>query len=338
MLGLGISLSHMEVRGWGAPSPAPSPTAPVLTLTDDTVNPPEFSFTTGDAAIDEDTLRLIHADNALFTGATTEDHLFVSDDVLEGTIVFPIFDAGFDGGDTIYWKMAIVRGGVVIATSNTLSAEIPEEPAAVLDFTVTATPANVNKGFSSASHTFAAQDVGAADVNRHVIVVIATKATDDALAAVNPVVIGGVNATLVCKPDARLWMYRAALPTGTTADVVVTLSATIDRIGVVVGRLITATPAPSDTDVINFGYYEGTVGTPHSITSTVPVDGLAIAAFTYETDSGAPAWSNATALANNQGQGLSILVAKNESDGAQAMTHTGFNYTGGSAAAASWSA
>lgn len=100
--------------------------APTVTITDDTVNPPEFEVDTGDAVVG-DTLRLTHANNSAFTSPTVEDHVLTSDDLVDGSINWTTF-TGFAGGSMRYWNVSVVRGGTVLGTSNTVSATIVSAP------------------------------------------------------------------------------------------------------------------------------------------------------------------------------------------------------------------
>ena len=83
---------------------------------------------------------------------------------------------------------------------------------------------------NSSSYTFSSQSIGAADSNREVVVALMMRASGTV--TVSSVTIGGVSATqdatasnLVSSNTTLVAFYRAAVPTGTTADVVVNLSA-----------------------------------------------------------------------------------------------------------------
>ncbi|WP_212743056.1 hypothetical protein [Sphingopyxis sp. 2PD] len=108
----------------GPIDPEPEFVAPTLTVTDNTTNPPEFSIDTGDAVIG-DTFRLIWDDNSGFTTPEDLDHVFSSDDVLDGEINWESEGFGpFDVSDTIFWKIEVYRSAALMATSNPVSATI----------------------------------------------------------------------------------------------------------------------------------------------------------------------------------------------------------------------
>lgn len=98
--------------------------APVLTLTDGTVNPPTYDIALDATAIIGDTLRLEYATNSGFTGSSTEDHVLTSDDLLGGTVTFAAW-ASLAGATTYYWRLRLVRGATLFAWSNTLTATTP---------------------------------------------------------------------------------------------------------------------------------------------------------------------------------------------------------------------
>lgn len=89
-------------------------------------------------------------------------------------------------------------------------------------------------GTDGTSYTFAAQAIGAAAANRRAIVAFGYAATGTPLPS--SVTIGGVAATLDADSGAlvgnrRVAIYSAIVPTGTTADVVLTFPSTVARLG-----------------------------------------------------------------------------------------------------------
>ncbi len=83
---------------------------------------------------------------------------------------------------------------------------------------------------NNATNTFTALDIGAADPTRFVIIGIAVYAAGVGQ-NVSSVTIGGITATLLAGirdtgSDARSMFYGALVPTGTTADVIITAAGT----------------------------------------------------------------------------------------------------------------
>lgn len=92
---------------------------------------------------------------------------------------------------------------------------------------------NVGSTSDLTTYTFTAAAIGTASPNRAVVIVAATVGA--ALRTISTVTIGGVSASLVKQQtqgfsDTEMWI--AAVPTGTTGDIVVTYSAGTLRCGV----------------------------------------------------------------------------------------------------------
>jgi hypothetical protein len=118
-----------------------------------------------------------------------------------------------------------------------------------LAYVTTATDAT-----SQTTYTFAAQSIGVADTNRIVVVGICARSATTTL-DFSTVTIGGVSATLTKKQRTTTdtstttiaGLYQAAVPTGTTGDVVVTFNEAAVRAAVAVWRLVTATSTATAT-------------------------------------------------------------------------------------------
>jgi hypothetical protein len=105
------------------------------------------------------------------------------------------------------------------------------------------------------TYTFSACDLGAAASDRHIVVTITARAATTGV--VSGVTIGGVTATIdhmvgahgsaVGTGSSVVAIARAAVPTGTTGDVVVTFDATRLRCTLGVFRLTGGTPSVADT-------------------------------------------------------------------------------------------
>jgi hypothetical protein len=92
------------------------------------------------------------------------------------------------------------------------------------DATVTAGGSATSTSFSSGS-TFSAVNISTASATRYVVAVFVTRGGGSGSASISSFTIGGVSATAVvnasASADDRVFMYIAAVPTGTTADVTI---------------------------------------------------------------------------------------------------------------------
>jgi hypothetical protein len=159
---------------------------------------------------------------------------------------------------------------------------------------ITATSVDLSSSLSS-PNTFKDVSIGVADTNRYVVIaghLFANAKPCD----LTGITIGGVSATLVTKATyipsgtnntviSSLWI--ASVPTGTTADVVYSVSGNVESRGIGVYRLITSNPTAFDTDTS-----QGTLTTRAGSLSTT-LNGVAIGA--NQSFNGAnPTWTNAT--------------------------------------------
>jgi hypothetical protein len=118
------------------------------------------------------------------------------------------------------------------------------------------------------TYTFAAQAIGTASATRRVVVVIRTASTR----TVSSVTIGGVSAsidhTVTSASVARLATVSAVVPTGTTADVVVTLDA--GAVGLSIGLWTLSAGAPTGQTATDSG------ASPITMTVTTAVNDVVI--------------------------------------------------------------
>lgn len=126
----------------------------------------------------------------------------------------------------------------------------------------------------SSSYTFASQNLGAADAARYIIVGIQCRRTLNTN-TISSVTVGGVTASLVVTADrgnqSKCAIYIAAVPTGTTGDVVVTFSGTANRCGIALWSAVGISSATaSDTD-------SSITGTAPTMSIDVPAGGFAVA-------------------------------------------------------------
>lgn len=139
------------------------------------------------------------------------------------------------------------------------------------------------------AYTFLSQDLGAADANRHIV--LGVSLASDAVTA--GVTIAGVAATLVAQVQeggnvAELW--RAAVPTGTTGTITVTLGDSGFRVRIHRFRLITQTPTPT------FANSNTSASGSTSIAVTVPVGGAGIGIVANNSGGTAFSWTNGSGV------------------------------------------
>lgn len=153
-------------------------------------------------------------------------------------------------------------------TSAELIGSFTTDAMAAFSLTETAAPADANVNYDSAFATFTAQPIGAADSSRRVLVAVTLFDTSGTFP--QSVTVGGVAATkLVSEAVTSIW--SAAVPTGTTADVVVSSfngATTIDSCAIKVFRLVGANPTPTESVVTATSF----VGDP-TIAVTTPSGG-----------------------------------------------------------------
>lgn len=132
---------------------------------------------------------------------------------------------------------------------------------------------------NASTYTFSSQALGTAAADRVIVVGL----FGDTARTVSSVTIGGVSASRVKRQlntgnFVELW--QAAVPTGTTGDVVITFSGACSRSGVGVWALYGANPTAHDTGASS--------ANPGTDTLDVPALGVAIA---YSAGSSIASWS-----------------------------------------------
>ena len=151
------------------------------------------------------------------------------------------------------------------AAALTRSLRIPADPGALVltggtatltytagsvPFAFTATTSSVT---NATTYTFSAVDIGAADTNRMVVVAISTSSNASTVRTVSSATIGGVRATVHVQARLAAASFRsvhlisAVVPTGTTGDVVITMSGTMARMAIAVYRSIPGSTTPVNT-------------------------------------------------------------------------------------------
>lgn len=140
------------------------------------------------------------------------------------------------------------------------------------------------------TYTFAAQNFGAAAADRYLVVVIQSR-KGGASTTITGVTIGGITATEVVQRTNNVTntdvagIFIAAVPTGTSGDVVITFGAGMARCGISLFRGTGMNPTPYDTD--------SSVASDPTCTLNIPADGAAVAGGITAASSSA-AWTGLT--------------------------------------------
>jgi hypothetical protein len=138
-------------------------------------------------------------------------------------------------------------------------------------------------------YTYSSEAIGAADTNRKIVVTILAGGLTGR--NVSTVTVGGISATLVKKQlavggERYNEMWQADVPTGTTADVVVTWSAVMERCGIGIFAVYDAASAASAT--------ASDTSDPMNASINVPAEGVLIGGAIYNSAGGAATWTNLT--------------------------------------------
>lgn len=159
------------------------------------------------------------------------------------------------------------------------------------------------------TYTYAAQNFGTADARRYIIAAIGGRA--NVASTLDSVTIGGVTATQIANVTVGTTgiaaLFAAAVPTGTSGDVVLTFSGGMLRTGCALFSLLSDFDATVPTDAQT----DNTLSTNDlSVSLSVPVGGVVIACNHTNATSTATAWTGVTedydqASAENPGQGYS---------------------------------
>ena len=127
-----------------------------------------------------------------------------------------------------------------------------------------------------AAITFSSHAIGTAASNRKVVVAVTTSGGTGA-DAVSTLTVGGISASLVkatlTTDHTQVELWQADVPTGTTADIVVTWAASKNRTGIAVWAIYNAKSAANDT-----GTDTSTGTSATSDTLNIPAGGVAIGA------------------------------------------------------------
>jgi hypothetical protein len=155
---------------------------------------------------------------------------------------------------------------------------------------------SASSGSTNSTYTFSATSIGTADTNRIVAVVVS--ATGGSTADVDSVTINGTTATTVNSTAfsfATIAVAYLSVPSGTSADIVVNLSASRARCAVDVYRVIGASTTLAANSVNSFP----SSVTSASITTTIPSGGVAI--YSIVTPGGTITYSWSSAIEDYDG-------------------------------------
>lgn len=131
------------------------------------------------------------------------------------------------------------------------------------------------------AYTFSGVAIGTASADRKVVVAVGTAAGVAAADGVASITVGGISATLVVQTvpplgdEAQVELWQADVPTGTTADIVVTWNGAHSRCGIGVWAVTGAGTGATDTVEDNSGTASETG------TIDVPAGGVLIAAVVH---------------------------------------------------------
>lgn len=171
------------------------------------------------------------------------------------------------------------------------------------------------------SYTFSAQNLGGAEPGRRIVVAVGARA---GLTDITDCTIGGVSATRHAISAANvqaqyLALFSAVVPTGTTGDVVVTVSGQASRCGIALYAVTGGSSTLTDTD------NRGTVG---GLSLDAAAGGVCVAA-TYGYDVTAYTWSWSGDVTEDDEfftdlETLRLSMASAGSESAQTLTATPF--------------
>lgn len=187
----------------------------------------------------------------------------------------------------------------------------------------------INVGYGAPSQTFTGGAIGTAQTNR--ICVACITLYDGGTNLPTGVTIGGVAATKI-SDSGQMSMWRAAVPTGTTANVSVTSAGNIGWVGCQLASIRTGSPTPTGTTGTT---WEWAAGGPASSVTT-PTDGLTLAFAARDSTGATAAWSNATAQGFKDNLIWSAGIATRTTAGTATITAGGFGNATNALLAASW--
>jgi len=150
------------------------------------------------------------------------------------------------------------------------------------------------------TYTFAGQSLGVENSARKILVVLSARSSDGAARTISSVTVAGITATAIATQHSSgntAAIYSAAVPTGTTGDVVVTWSSTMARTGIGVYRALNIASAAEATGV----------STANPLTSNLSVsEGSVQVAVGHSDNSTTATWSGTNGLTEDYDQALPV--------------------------------
>lgn len=204
----------------------------------------------------------------------------------------------------------------------------PKKPvvAAAGGFSAAFVSANTQSG-SGVSFTFTAQSIGAASSDR--IVVVAVQAVANGTGLSFAMTIGGNTATSAVTEFSNggnlAGIYYLAVPSGTTANIVLTVSGTTPNLQVVqigVYSITGCTTLPSGGASVGTTAWGVIIGASMVVTATLPSGGAGIAAFGTDRPLAGTTWSVGTqdTRQNDAGTGDDLFAVSISGSGSKTLT------------------
>jgi hypothetical protein len=187
---------------------------------------------------------------------------------------------------------------------------------------------------SGSTATFLGANIGTASSNRIVVVCAATRIggpLTGVTIATNPTTLA--KASNVGAVNAEIWYL--SVPSGATADIVLTGTAALQYIGITVGILTGVTATPNSTALLAYGYNPDPNTTSSAL--TILSTGFGIVCGGSETPNATPTFNVGT-LDYERATGAlwSVLSGNISASGSQTPSISGYNSAGLAIAAASW--
>lgn len=135
---------------------------------------------------------------------------------------------------------------------------------------------------TTSTYTFSSQNLGTAAADRYIFVIVHGRATGTSALSVSSVTVGGVSATIAVQQtgkedvnSSQSAIALAAVPTGTTGDIVVTMSR--DNVRCTIGAYrVTELDSTTAHDTDSIAPASGDSGTTMSRSLDIPANGFAI--------------------------------------------------------------
>lgn len=148
-----------------------------------------------------------------------------------------------------------------------------------------------NTGSNLTTYTFSSQNLGTADANRYIIVAVCARSSDGSDRNLNSVTVGGVSATVNANSmfsGNTVALAVAAVPTGTTGDVVVTFSGGMGNCGIGLYRALDLSSTTA--------FDSATASDADPISANIDIQANGVCVAIAKTDNTAPqcTWTNLT--------------------------------------------